>query len=97
MNVGVCWIELRLPENESLKGKRQVVKSLIGRLQNRYNISVAEVDDNGLWQIAVLGVACVSNRRRQADETLSAVLRFIVQNYPNLEIVKSERETFSDF
>ncbi len=92
MNVGVCRIELRLPENDSLKGKRQVVKSIIARLQNKYNVSVAEIDNQALWQIATLGIACVSNHRRHADETLSSVVRFVVQNYPNLEIVNSEIE-----
>jgi len=94
MNVGVCRIELHLPENESLKGKRQIVKSIIARLQNRYNVSVAEVDNQELWQIATLGIACVSNHRRHADETLSSVVKFIVQSYPNLEIVNSEIEIY---
>jgi uncharacterized protein YlxP (DUF503 family) len=94
MNVGVCRIELRLPENESLKGKRQVIKSIIARLQNKYNVSVAEIDNQELWQIATLGIACVSNHRRHADETLSSVVRFVVQSYPNLEIVNSEMEIF---
>lgn len=97
MNVGVCRIKLRLPENESLKGKRQVVKSIIARLQNRYNVSVAEIDNQDLWQIATLGITCVSNHRRHADETLSSVVRFVVQNYPNLEIVNSEIEIFPAF
>jgi len=97
MNVGVCRIELRLPENQSLKGKRQVVKSIIARLQNKYNVSVAEIDNQGLWQIATLGITCVSNHRRHADETLSSVVRFVVQNYPNLEIVNSEIEIFPAF
>jgi len=92
MNVGVCRMQFRLPENESLKGKRQVVKSIITRLQNRYNVSVAEIDDQGLWQIATLGVACVSNHRRHADETLAGVVRFVAQNYPNLELLNSEIE-----
>ena len=94
MNVGVCRIELHLPENESLKGKRQIVKSIIARLRNRYNVSVAEIDNQELWQIATLGIACVSNHRRHADETLSSVVKFIVQSYPNLEIVNSEMEIF---
>ena len=97
MNVGVCRIELRLPENESLKGKRQVVKSIIARLQNKYNVSVAEIDNQDLWQLATLGITCVSNHRRHADETLSGVVRFVVQNYPNLEVVNSEIEIFPAF
>jgi uncharacterized protein len=94
MNVSVCRIELRLPENHSLKGKRQVIKSIITRLQNRYKVSVAEVDNQDLWQLATLGVACVSNHRKHADETLSSVVKFIIQNYPDLELLGSEIETF---
>jgi uncharacterized protein YlxP (DUF503 family) len=94
MHVSVCQIELRLPENQSLKGKRQVIKSIIARLQNRYKVSVAEVDNQNLWQLATLGVACVSNHRRHADETLSNVIKFIVQNYPDVELLRSEIETF---
>jgi uncharacterized protein len=94
MNVSVCRIELRLPENHSLKGKRQVIKSIIARLQNRYKVAVAEVDNQDLWQIATLGIACVSNHRRHSDETLSDVVKFIIQNYPDVELLSSEIETF---
>ncbi|NWF77011.1 MAG: DUF503 domain-containing protein [Chloroflexi bacterium] len=93
MHVGVCRIELRLPENHSLKGKRQVIKSIIARLQNKFNVSVAEVDHQDLWQLATLGVACVSNHRRHADETLANVVKFIAQNYPDVELLSSEIET----
>jgi uncharacterized protein YlxP (DUF503 family) len=94
MHVSVCQIELRLPENQSLKGKRQVIKSIITRLQNRYKVSVAEVDNQNLWQLATLGIACVSNHRRHANETLSNVVKFIIQNYPDVELLSSKIETF---
>ena len=94
MHVSVCQIELRLPENHSLKGKRQVIKSIIARLQNKFNISVAEVDNQDLWQLSTLGVACVSNHRRHAGETLANVVKFIVQNYPDVELLSSQIETF---
>jgi uncharacterized protein YlxP (DUF503 family) len=94
MHVSVCQIELRIPENHSLKGKRQIIKSIIARLQNRYKVSVAEVDNQNLWQLATLGIACVSNHRSHADETLSNVVKFIVQNYPDVELLGSEIETF---
>ncbi len=93
MHVSVCQIELRLPENHSLKGKRQVIKSIITRLQNKFNISVAEVDNQDLWQLSTIGVACVSNHRRHAGETLANVVKFIVQNYPDVELLSSEIET----
>ena len=97
MNVGVCQIELRLPENESLKGKRRVVKSIIARLQNTYGVSVAEIANQELWQIATLGITCVSNRRRHADEILASVIKFVAQNYPDLEMLSSKVEVFPAF
>ena len=97
MNVGVCKLELRLPENESLKGKRRVIQSIITRLKNKYNVSVAEVDNQGLWQLATLGVTCVSNHRRHANEILSSVIRFVAQNYPEVEMLSSEIEVFPAF
>ena len=94
MHVSMCQIELRLPENHSLKGKRQVIQSITTRLRNRFNVSIAEVDNQGLWQIATLGIACVSNHRRHANEILSNGVKFIVQNYPDVELLRSEIETF---
>ena len=94
MNVSVCRIQLRLPDNLSLKGKRQVIKSIIARLQNRFKVSVAEVDNQGLWQLSTLGIACVSNHRRHTDETLFNAVKFIIQNYPEVELLDSEIETF---
>jgi len=93
----VCRIELRLPENQSLKGKRRVIKSIIARLQNKYNVSVAEVDNQDLWQLATLGVTCVSNHRRHADEILASVVRFVAENYPDVELLGSEVEVFPAF
>ena len=93
----MCRIELRLPENQSLKGKRQVIKSIIARLRNNYNVSVAEIDNQGLWQLATLGITCVSNHRKHADEILSNVLRFIIQNYPDVELLSSKIEIFPAF
>jgi uncharacterized protein len=90
--VGVCRIELRLPENQSLKGKRQIVKSLIARLHNKFNVSAAEVDNNDLWQIASLGVSCVSSSRAHADEVLATVVRFVEATRPDLELLDYEVE-----
>ncbi len=95
MNVGICRIEIRIPENHSLKGKRHVVKSIIARLQNRYSVSVAEIDNNELWQIATLGVSCVSNHRRHSDAIMTNVVNFIARNYPNVELLNYEVEVIS--
>ena len=77
MHIGVCKIELRLPENISLKGKRRVVKSITTRVKGKFNVSVAEVDDQNLWQLATLGICCVSNNKRFVNEVLSKVVDFI--------------------
>ena len=95
MNAGICRIKLHLSESQSLKDKRRIVKSVISRLRSQYNISVAEVDDQDLWQLVNLGVACVSNHNQHVDEILSKVVNFVVNNYPELEIVDHQVEIFS--
>ena len=77
LTIGVCRVDLRLPENHSLKGKRQVIKSLTARIHNRFNVAAAEVDDHDSWQLISLGIACVSNDERHADEVLASVVAFI--------------------
>ena len=77
MHVGVCRIVLHLPENVSLKGKRQTVRSIKDRVRHRFNVSIAEVDDNGRWQRATLGVSYVSNEARHVNEVLSQVVAYV--------------------
>ena len=97
MNVGVCKISLRLPENQSLKGKRRVVRSVCSRVGNKFNVSIAEVQDQGAWQIATLGIACVSNDSAHADEVLRSVVRYIEGSRDDLELVGHEQETLTGF
>jgi len=92
MTVGLCTVSLRLPENHSLKGKRQVLKSLIARLHNRFNVSAAEVGDHDSWQMATLGVSCVSTDERHANQVLAAVIAFIRSERLDAEIVDVETE-----
>lgn len=90
--VGVCRVKIRLPENHSLKGKRQVLRSLIARLHNKFNVSAAEIDDQDSWQIASLGISCVSNDDRHADEVMAAVIAFIRHERLDAEILDVETE-----
>jgi len=92
MNVGVCKIKLRLPENLSLKDKRRVLKSITTRIRSRFNVSVAEVDDQDLWQLAILGICCVSNDKRYTNEVLSKVTDFIANGRFEVEILDYEIE-----
>ena len=77
MVIGLCRLELLLDGNFSLKGKRQVIKSLVTRARQRFNISIAEVEDQDLWQKAVLGICTVSNDRQRVNSILDQVVDFI--------------------
>lgn len=86
MIVGLCRIDLFLPESRSLKAKRQVIKGLKDRIRNRFNVSVAEVEHQSLWQRATLGLAMVSEEKSYIDRTLRQVLN-LVQAEPRLLVL----------
>jgi uncharacterized protein len=80
MIIGTARITLFLPENYSLKDKRQDLKPLLSRTMNQFHVAAAEVADNDNWQRATIGVACVSSDARHANEIISRVVRFIEGN-----------------
>ena len=92
MIVGVCEITLHLPESHSLKEKRQVIKSIMARVRNQFAVAIAEVEDQELWQIARLGISCVSNNGQHADEMLSRVRQYIEETRPDILITQTEVE-----
>ncbi|MFC1994827.1 DUF503 domain-containing protein [Chloroflexota bacterium] len=92
MNVGVCKISLRLPENSSLKGKRQVLKSITSRIRSKFNVAVAEVDDHEQWQLATIGICGISNDKRFTNQILSKVVDFVVGGRFEVEILDYEIE-----
>ena len=77
MGVGVLRLELLLPENHSLKGKRSLLRAIKSRVQNKFNVSIAECDDHDLWQRATLGVSQVGADEPHVDACLREVVRFI--------------------
>ena len=97
MHLGVARITLQLPENGSLKGKRRVIKSLMSRVQNKFNVSIAEVDSNESWLTATLGLTCVSNSVRHADEVITNVVAFIASTAEDAYVSDIDRETLSGF
>jgi uncharacterized protein YlxP (DUF503 family) len=97
MTVGVCRVWLRLPENHSLKGKRQVVKSLLARLHNKFNVAAAEVDDHDRWQTVSLGVTCVTNSERHAHQIMTQIIAFIQAERPDAELVDYRTEVLHGF
>jgi uncharacterized protein YlxP (DUF503 family) len=92
MNVGVARVSLRLPENMSLKGKRQVLKSISGRVRHRFEVAVAEVDDNDAWHRATIGICCISNDRRHSNQVISRAVDFIVNGHFDIEVLDYETE-----
>jgi len=89
--VGLCTVELFIPGSQSLKDKRQVLLSLKDRLREKFNLSIAEVDGQDLWQKAVLGLACVANERRYVNQVCDQALN-LIRNVPAVEIVQSPVE-----
>ena len=74
MAVGLLTLELHLAEAQSLKDKRQVLRSLKDRLRRNFNVAVAELDFEDTWQRSVVGVVTLSNEEQRVEEALQKVL-----------------------
>ena len=92
MHVGIARIALHLAGNSSLKGKRMVVKSVAQRVRNRFNVAVAEIDTQDAWQLATLGIVCLSDDPRHSNEMLSKVIDFIESERLDAEVGAVEME-----
>ena len=77
MNLGYCSLRFFLHGNDSLKGKRKVIRAIKDRLRNKFNVSVAEVGDQDVWQNIHLGVAAVSDEAQYLDGLLKQVVNFV--------------------
>ncbi len=97
MKTGVCLVRLRLPENGSLKEKRRIVKSLMARTQNKFNVAIAEVDDQELWQAATIGFSCVGNDATFVNDVLYRVLSFIEGTRHDAEVLDYQTELLEVF
>jgi len=87
MVVAVCTIELDIPMAASLKDKRQVLKSVMARLRNEFNISVAEVDRQDSWQTAVIAVVTVSSDGDYAHGLLTRAVQWVENHRLDCELV----------
>ena len=92
MVIGACTITLHLFGVHSLKEKRSIVKSVLARLRNEFNVSAAEVDAQDSHARAVLGVACVSGSSDYARGQLEAVVRWIEEQRPDVPVIDYEIE-----
>ena len=91
MVVGTLKISLHIHNNQSLKEKRKVVKSIVAKVQKRFNVSVSEVGSNDKWQMIELGISSVGNDRRFVNSSLDNVLSYLDSLYLG-EIIDSHIE-----
>lgn len=94
LNVALCLIEVHLPGVASLKEKRQILRSLKDRLRAHYNVSVAEIDHQDLWQRATLGVVGIASARAPLEQTFGAI-RDEVERRLEGEVLNCETEFLS--
>ena len=95
MIVGTLKLRLVLRESHSLKDKRRVIKSLKDTLSNKFNISVAETDEQDVWQTAELGVAAVGTDGSFVQSVLTNVVNY-VRFFGGVELVDSQQELYGD-
>jgi hypothetical protein len=91
MVIGICHLDLVLRDNHSLKEKRRVVKSIIGRVKSKFNVSIAEVGNQDLWQSAQIGFCIAGNEKRFVNSSLDKVIYFIEESN-SAEIKHAEME-----
>ena len=89
MFVGSCLVEIHVPLSRSLKEKRSVLNRLKGRIQSRFNVSVAEVDHQDVWQRASLGLAVVGVDPSVVEQVLGRI-REVVESEGSAQILAFE-------
>lgn len=92
MVIGVARVVLHIPASQSLKDKRQVVKSLIAQVQRQFQVAAAEVDRQDQWQIGVIGLACISTSAGHADEVIARAVGFLATRNVEAEMLDYETE-----
>ena len=92
MIIGICQIDLHLPDSHSLKNKRSIVRSIVARVSQNFNVSIVELDHQDFWQSTRLGVACISNQSAYAHRQLERIVRWIEQNRPDVDLVDYQIE-----
>ena len=90
--LGLCTVEFELAGVTTLKEKRSILKSMLTRLHNTFNISTAEIDFHDAVNASIIAFTLVTNDTRFANQTISTILNWIEANYPDAEIVNQEIE-----
>lgn len=91
MIIGICTCEIFIFNANSIKSKRSVVKSIIEKSKNRFNISIAEVGENDKWQKSIIAFSTISNDQKIVEETIEKVINFF-DSYSEIEIINIKSE-----
>ncbi|MDQ7035102.1 MAG: DUF503 domain-containing protein [Anaerolineae bacterium] len=90
--IGLCEIELYLPGISSLKEKRSIIKSMLTKMRNKFNIASAEVGKLDVWQSSTIAITTVSNSSTHCQQTMQKVIKWIESHYPDAMITSHHSE-----
>lgn len=93
MVIGLCRVDLYLPHSTSLKGKRGILKGLLGKIRNRFNVSVSEIDLQDEWKRAEIGIVAISNERSYIDSLLSKLIPYL-ERQEEVQLIDYRTEIF---
>jgi len=91
MAVGLLSLDLHIPDSNSLKDKRRVLRRLLDQLHDQYNVSAAELGDHNIWRRSQIGIVCLSNDRAHTEQVLQSALG-LVDRDPRLEVLQATVE-----
>jgi uncharacterized protein YlxP (DUF503 family) len=91
MIVGLLTLDLHIPDANSLKSKRFVIKSLTARIKNKFNVSVAEVDAQNLWQRSVIGISLVTNETVMVNKVFDKIRNLVLDTH-SVQLIDSTME-----
>lgn len=93
MFIGALNLKIYIASSQSLKDKRKVIKSILARLRNKFNVSAIELDGQDRWKVAGIGVVLVSNNLKILNRQLSKIINFI-ESHGDFEVINIERDVF---
>ena len=93
--IAYCRFEIHIPMASSLKEKRKVIQSLIARCKNNYNVAVAELGQNDLWQRSTIGIVTLGNDRNYLDQQCRKIIEF-VEEFAGLQVLNHHLEFFEE-
>ncbi|NMA01314.1 MAG: DUF503 domain-containing protein [Clostridia bacterium] len=93
MIIGTITFKIHIPYAHSLKEKRSVVKSIIAKIQNKFNLSVAEIDLQNQWQFALIGVAMIANKTKIIEQQITRVIEFL-DKQTEFEVIEIKTDIF---